>query len=136
MWYKNLCSSVIALCLAAHFLKDAGLLLLTGANIALTPTPRLVSYGMTKAAVHHLVKSLGAKGSGMPKQSCCVGVLPITLDTPSNRLNMPDADATKWTPLQFVASLCYKWSCNEERPATGSLLCLVTENLETSVVPV
>ena len=27
----------------------------------------------------------------------------ITLDTPMNRKNMPEADFSSWTPLQFVA---------------------------------
>ncbi|KAF5274583.1 hypothetical protein FQA39_LY07195 [Lamprigera yunnana] len=136
MWRQSVCSSVIASCLAAHFLKDKGFLMLTGASAALSPTPGMLGYGMVKASVHHLVKSLGGKGSGMPKESCCVGILPVTLDTVSNRANMPNSDFTKWTPLQFVADLCYKWSCNEGRPTTGSLLRLVTQNSETSVVPV
>ena len=47
---------------------------------------------MAKAAVHQLVKSLGKSGSGLPKDACALGILPITLDTPMNRKFMPDAD--------------------------------------------
>ena len=41
---------------------------------------------MAKAAVHQLVKSLGGQGSGLPDGSCTLGILPVTLDTPMNRL--------------------------------------------------
>ena len=45
----------------------------------------MMGYGMAKAAVHQLVKSLGASGSGLPEGACALGILPITLDTPMNR---------------------------------------------------
>ncbi|KAF5285165.1 hypothetical protein FQA39_LY16753 [Lamprigera yunnana] len=136
MWHHSVHSSVIASCLAAHFLKDAGFLLLAGATSALHGSPKNMAYGMAKAAVHHLVKSLGTKESGMPKGSCCVGIILRTLNILSNRISMPYADFTKWTPSEFVAELCYQWSCNEQRPPTGSLLCLVTRNSQTSIVPI
>ncbi|KAF5288287.1 hypothetical protein FQA39_LY04055 [Lamprigera yunnana] len=136
MWRHSVHSSVIASCLAAHFLKDGGLLLLTGANSALNGSPKNMAYGMAKAAVHHLVTSLGTKGSGMPKESCCIGIILTTLNTISNRISRPYADITKWTPLKFIAELCYKWSCNKERPATGSLLRLITQNSETSIISI
>ncbi|KAF5274585.1 hypothetical protein FQA39_LY07197 [Lamprigera yunnana] len=136
MWRHTVHSSVIASCLAAHFLKEGGFLLLTGSYDALNASPRNMAHGMAKAAVHHLIKSLGTEGSGMPKESCCVGILLSSLDTFLNRLRMPYKHLLKLTPLHFIANLYYKWSCNEERPKNGSLLCLVTENSETSIVPV
>ena len=45
----------------------------------------MMGYGMAKAAVHQLVKSLGSSGSGLPDGSCTLGILPVTLDTPMNR---------------------------------------------------
>ena len=36
--------------------------------------------------------SLGSPGSGLPSNSCALGLLPVTLDTPMNRKFMPDAD--------------------------------------------
>jgi hypothetical protein len=53
-------------------------------------------YGMAKAAVHQLVKSLAAPKSGLPEGSFCAAMLPITLDTPMNRKFMPDADTSTW----------------------------------------
>ncbi len=46
----------------------------------------MMGYGMAKAAVHQLVKSLGEQGSGLPDGACTLGILPVTLDTPMNRL--------------------------------------------------
>lgn len=103
MWKQSVWSSSIAATIAANHLKPAGFLALTGANAALGPSPGMIGYGMAKAAVHQLTKSLAAKGSGMPDDSLVVSILPITLDTPMNRELMPDADFSTWTPLSFIA---------------------------------
>lgn len=63
----------------------------------------MVGYGLAKAAVHQLTKSLALTGSGLPIDSNVVAILPITLDTPMNRKWMPKADFSTWTPLEFVA---------------------------------
>lgn len=63
----------------------------------------MIGYGMAKAAVHHLTKSLAHKESGLPNDALVVAILPITLDTPMNRKWMPNADFGTWTPLEFVA---------------------------------
>lgn len=55
-------------------------------------TPSVLGYGMAKAAVHHLTKSLAAENSGMPEESTTLAVLPAMLDTPQNRKWMPKAD--------------------------------------------
>ena len=36
----------------------------------------MIGYGLAKAAVHQLVKSLAAEGSGMPSDSLAVAILP------------------------------------------------------------
>lgn len=136
MWRQSVWSSIISASIAAKFLKNGGLLTLTGANAALQETPGMIGYGMAKAAVHHLTKSLAAKDSGLPDNSTCVAILPITLDTPMNRKWMPTADFTTWTPLEFIAELFWKWSNNQERPVSGSLMQMVTKNSNTELVAV
>ena len=42
--------------------------------------------------IGQLSPSLGSPGSGLPSNSCALGLLPVTLDTPMNRKFMPDAD--------------------------------------------
>lgn len=132
-WKQSVVTSVIASSVAAKFLKEGGLLTLTGASGALGATPGMIGYGMAKASVHHLTKTLAASGSGLPANCTAVAILPETLDTPMNRKWMPKADTSSWTSLDFVSSLFLKWSDNEERPASGSLVKLCTKNNATEI---
>lgn len=63
----------------------------------------MIGYGLAKAAVHHLTKSLAEEKSGLPENSSVIAILPITLNTEMNRKWMPNADQGTWTPLDFVA---------------------------------
>lgn len=63
----------------------------------------MIGYGMAKAAVHQLCKSLAAEGGGLPKDSTVLAILPVTLDTPMNRKWMPKADHSTWTPLEYIS---------------------------------
>ncbi|XP_028026808.1 dihydropteridine reductase [Bombyx mandarina] len=134
MWRQSVWSSSIAATLAAKYLNTGGLLALTGAKAALEATPGMIGYGMAKAAVHQLTKSLGAKDSGLPENSLAVAIMPVTLDTEMNRKWMPKADFSTWTPLTFVAELFAKWMKDEGRPANGSLVALVTKNNVTDLI--
>ena len=132
---QSLWSSVIASKLAAEFLTDGGLLGLTGAKAALDSTPGMIGYGITKAAVHHLTKSLASPDAGLPAQASVLAILPVTLDTPMNRKWMPKADTSTWTSLDFVAEQLFAWSSGTEgRPATGSLVQLITKDGKTELV--
>lgn len=134
MWKQSVWSSAISATVGANHLKTGGLLALTGANPALAGTPSMIGYGMAKAAVHQLTKSLAGKDSGLPEQSLVVSILPVTLDTPMNRKWMPNADFGTWTPLEFVAELFHKWTKNDGRPANGSLVKLITKDSKTELV--
>merc|ERR1711973_31107 len=134
MWKQSVWSSTIAGTLAAHHLKDGGLLVLPGAKPATGGTPGMLGYGMAKAAVHQLVKSLGSSGSGLPTGSCVLGMLPVTLDTPMNRKFMPDADKSTWTPLSEVGRILINWVEKKERPRSGSLVAMLTEKGNTSLM--
>ncbi|KAI4480040.1 PREDICTED: dihydropteridine reductase [Polistes canadensis] len=134
MWKQSVWSSAIAAEIASHYLKTGGFLALTGAKAALEGTPGMIGYGMAKAAVHQLTKSLASKDSGLPEDSIVSAILPVTLDTPMNRKWMPKADKSTWTPLEFVSDLFWKWSQNKDRPANGSLLQLITKDNKTTLV--
>lgn len=105
MWRQSVWSSTISATISSQFLKPGGLLTLTGADAALKGTPGMIGYGIAKAAVHQLTKSLAEDKSGLPVDSLVVSILPITLDTPMNRKWMPKADFSTWTPLEFIAEL-------------------------------
>ena len=53
-----------------------GLLTLCGAAAANNATPGMIAYGIAKSAVHHLVKSLAAPESGLPKNVSVNAILP------------------------------------------------------------
>lgn len=127
MWKQSVWSSTIAASIAANYLKEGGFLTLTGAQAALEGTPGMIGYGMAKAAVHQLTKSLANKDGGLPKDSLVTAILPVTLDTPMNRKWMAKADTTSWTPMEFVSELLWKWAQKQERPVNGSLLQLVID---------
>ena len=133
MWKQSVWSSAITGRLASKFLKPNGLVVLPGAQPALAGTAGMMGYGMAKAAVHQLTKSLACEGSsGLPDGAKVYALLPITLDTPMNRKFMPDADHSTWTPLSFVAELMHKWAAHQDqRPdKNGSLVVLVTHLFE------
>ncbi|XP_020504137.1 quinoid dihydropteridine reductase a [Labrus bergylta] len=135
MWKQSVWTSTISSRLAALHLKAGGLLTLAGAKAAQSGTGGMVGYGMAKAAVHQLCQSLAAKNSGMPSEAAAVAILPVTLDTPMNRKFMPDADFGSWTPLEFIAEMFFNWATGVNRPASGSLMQLMTSGGETQAVP-
>lgn len=131
MWKQSVWTSTISSHLATKHLKDGGLLTLAGAKAALAGTPGMLGYGMAKAAVHQLCQSLAGEKSGLPPRASAVAILPETLDTPMNRKSMPDADFGSWTPLDFVAETFLKWTTGVDRPASGSLVQLMTSGGQT-----
>jgi len=133
MWKSSVWPASITARLACAHLKEGGAVVLPGAQPATKGTPTMAGYGMAKAAVHQLVKSLAEDKSGLPSGCLAVAILPNTLDTPMNRKWMPKADTSTWTPLEFVADLMVRWTRSEDRPPSGSLASLVTEAASTSV---
>ncbi|XP_039975849.1 quinoid dihydropteridine reductase a [Xiphias gladius] len=134
MLKQSVWTSTISSRLAALHLKPDGLLTLAGAKAALSGTGGMVGYGMAKAAVHQLCQSLAEKNSGMPPGAAAVAILPVTLDTPMNRKFMPDADFSSWTPLEYIAEMFFDWATGLNRPASGSLMQLLTSGGETKAV--
>ena len=76
MCKQSVWSASITAHLAAHFLNQNGVITLPGAAAAINPTPSMIGYGMAKAAVHQLTKSLADKSSGLPENSLVACILP------------------------------------------------------------
>nr|XP_053643689.1 dihydropteridine reductase-like [Cherax quadricarinatus] len=134
MWSQSVWSSTITAQAASCFLKEGGLVSLPGAQAAINGTPGMIGYGLAKAAVHQLTKSLGQEKSGLPQGATAVAILPVTLDTPMNRKWMSGADFSTWTSLEFIAELFHKWTTGSDRPASGSLVQLITKDNKTELV--
>lgn len=125
-------TSVLCAHLATKFLSESGLLVLSGAAAAFGPTPGMIGYGLAKAAVHHLVRSLAQSGGGLPQHATVVAICPVTLDTPMNRKAMPDANFLSWTPCDVVASKFYAWLTKTESVPSGSLVRVLTKDGATT----
>lgn len=97
--------------------------MLTGAAAAVEGTSGMIAYGITKAATHQLVDSMAQQ---FKKEATCLAILPVTIDTPSNRAGMPQADTSTWTNPDFISQTIVDWA-KGERPASGSLLKVITE---------
>jgi dihydropteridine reductase len=103
------------------------LLVLTGAMAAMQGTPGMIAYGMTKAAVAQLTQSLAAEN-----ETRVVLMLPQTIDTPSNRKFMSDADKSTWTPASEYANKIMDWYDNANELQGGNYI-FQTENNATQV---
>jgi len=128
MYSSSIVSSIVATRLAGTFLRPGGLLILPGAAACAKGTPWALTYGSMKAAVHHMVSSLGMAGNGLPESATAVGIAPIMLDTPANRAAMPDSDRNNWTSLDTVANKVYEWCSGADKPETGKVYKIVTDN--------
>ncbi|KAJ1507683.1 hypothetical protein HMI56_007664 [Coelomomyces lativittatus] len=119
-------SSVSAVQLANMFLHPDGILVLTGAAAAMNPTPNMLAYGMAKCAVHYLARTLASPDAGIVGTS--IAILPVTLDTPKNRLAMPDGNFDDWTPPEHLARIFYQWIDDPSIVKNGSLYKVITKN--------
>jgi len=66
----------------------------------------MIGYGMAKAAVHQLVKSLGSEKSGLPANVSALALLPVTLDTPMNRKVLKIIQLSHTITIKLVVNLC------------------------------
>lgn len=128
----NIATAASAARIAQLHLADSGLVVLTGAAAAMSGTPFMAAYGMSKAATHHLVKSMAL--GGLPAGATALSVMPYTIDTPANRANMPDGDTSTWTPPSHFADRILGWAQGDDIPASGSLVAAITKGGATEFV--
>jgi len=139
MWDVNVRSAIAAGFIGAQTLRENGIMFFTGAAPCTKGTPGMIGYGMAKASIHHLIKSLAQPQSGIPKSARAVGILPITIDTPLNRKSMPNADFSSWTPISYFAQQMNSWSTamekgdEQQQPVNGGLYRFVTKDHVSNV---
>uniref|UniRef100_A0A0N5ATS5 Dihydropteridine reductase n=1 Tax=Syphacia muris TaxID=451379 RepID=A0A0N5ATS5_9BILA len=135
MWKQSVWSSSICARAATTYLRPGGFVQFTGSASVIDGAGSMIGYGMTKAAVHHLTKSMASAESGLPTGCSSLALLPVCLDTPANRKSMPKEAYNKWTPLESVAELLHKWiSDPTSRPQSGSLVKLITKDGQTKTI--
>ncbi|UFH55615.1 SDR family NAD(P)-dependent oxidoreductase [Spirosoma sp. KNUC1025] len=85
--------------------QNGGQFILIGSRPALQPTDgkNMVAYALSKSLVFELANLINAQGKG--KNITASVIVPSTIDTPTNRTAMPDADASRWVPATNIAEL-------------------------------
>jgi len=90
------------------------------ARPALEPTPGMLAYSISKAAVVALTRALAAEvvADGILVNA----VVPSTMDTPANRRSMPDADHARWPKVSEVAEAIAFLAGPRNTVTSGALL--------------
>lgn len=83
--------------------QGGGQFILIGARPALRPTDgkNVVAYALSKSLVFQLADLINAEGKS--KGITASVLVPSTIDTPTNREAMPDADTSTWIPARNIA---------------------------------
>lgn len=107
---------------AAKYLHANGLTVMTGAEVVNSPPiPILFSYQATKCATHSLIRSLAEHFKSTGQSQACAAILPVTIDTPTNREAMPDADHSTWTPMEEFAEHILNLTKEEDSTSCNGL---------------
>jgi NAD(P)-dependent dehydrogenase (short-subunit alcohol dehydrogenase family) len=77
-------------------------------------------YCASKAAVITLTEALAAEHKQDGIRVNCI--LPGTIDTPRNRLDMPDADFSRWVPPEALADVILFLASDAARAVTGAAI--------------
>ena len=100
--------------------QRAGRILHIAAKAAIDPFPGAAAYIVAKSGLTALIRTLALEstGSGVTVN----GVLPGTIDTPSNRKSMPDADPSKWVQPESIANVLLFLASAEANQINGALI--------------
>jgi len=100
--------------------SGGGRIVNVGAMAAMKAAAGMGAYAASKAGVAQLTEALADE---LKDQRITVNaVLPSTLDTPKNRLDMPQADFTRWvTPAQAAEVIAFLVS-DKASAVTGALI--------------
>ena len=100
--------------------NGAGHIVNVGAQSALHASSGMGPYAASKSAVHQLTESLAdeLKLKGVTVNA----VLPSTIDTPTNRRDMPTADFSRWVAPADLAAVILFLASDEAKAVTGALI--------------
>lgn len=120
MFAMNLKTAVVASKAALPHLSAAGggRIVNVGAGAAARAGAGMGAYAASKAGVERLTEALAAE---LRDRNVTVNaVLPGIIDTPANRVAMPDADATRWVEPEAVADVVLFLASDAARAVSGA----------------
>lgn len=100
--------------------QDEGRIINVGAFAATRRIPGMGPYTTSKAAVLHMTEVLAEET--LAQKITVNAVLPTVMDTPGNRVSMPEADFGAWVPLSNVADTILYLAAPESWHITGALI--------------
>lgn len=113
-------ATISQLALPALKTSAAGRIVNIGAGAALKAAMGMGAYAASKSGVHRLTEALADELAGT---SVTVNaILPATIDTPTNRADMPDADFATWVQPAAIADVITFLASDAARAITGALI--------------
>ena len=100
--------------------QGTGRIIHVAARAAVDPFPGAAAYIVAKAGLAALIRTLALEtaGTGITVN----GILPTTIDTPANRISMPDADWSTWVQPESIARLLLFLASPEAGQLNGALV--------------
>ena len=154
-YYPILAAGEIAKSYMSTKSKTSTLFVAFGALAALSPAPNMTAYTSSKVLTHYYIQTIGSMtGNALKKEykiqrtnemgkkmrreglyldnMSALAILPIMLDTESNRQALPEEDFSRWTKGEDIAKEIGVWlETPDLRPHSGSLVKVVTKNNES-----
>ncbi|HEY8606039.1 MAG TPA: SDR family NAD(P)-dependent oxidoreductase [Noviherbaspirillum sp.] len=122
MYAINLRTAVVASQTALSFLlgRGAGRIVNIGALASVKAAAGMGAYAASKAGVARLTESLAEelKDTGITVNA----VLPSIIDTPANRADMPDADASRWVTPEALSKVIAFLLSDAAAPISGACI--------------
>lgn len=113
-------ATITQLALPALKASGAGRIVNIGAGAALKAGMGMGAYAASKSGVHRLTEALAEELAGT---SVTVNaILPSTIDTPTNRADMPDADFATWVQPGAIAHVITFLASDAARAISGALI--------------
>lgn len=106
--------------LPAMLRKNHGRIVVIGSRVGVEPAATLSAYGVSKAGLVHLVRTLALelKETGVTANI----IMPSTIDTEANRRAMPKADFSRWVRPESIARIVVWLASDEARDVNGAVV--------------
>jgi len=102
--------------------QDGGQMVFIGSRPSLHPeqAKNMIAYSLTKSLLFRLAEVINEDGSEVNVRASVI--IPGIIDTPQNRIAMPDADFTKWVSPTEIAENIYHLTTTAGRKLRESII--------------